>query len=77
MFSSKSSVSDFVKQTSKSMLTFKSVEEKEFENDLKAVDEEVDKMIQDKISEFSFEVRPGWKDRDISDKLFCIYVNEI
>ena len=67
MFNSKSSVSDFVKKTSTSMLAFKSAEEKEFEADLRAVDEEVDKMINDKISEFSFEVYPDWKTRDIKE----------
>ena len=50
-----------------SMGACKSAEEKEFEADLRAVDEEVDKMINDKISEFSFEVYPDWKTRDIKE----------
>ena len=56
MFSSKTSVSEFVMSTSKSKDApqFKSQEEKEFERELERIDEEVAEMVKTKMSEFSF-----------------------
>ena len=42
-------------------LKFKSSEEKEFEKELTQIDDEVQKMLQLKIAEFSFEVKSGWE----------------
>ena len=63
MFDPKTSVSEFVKKTSKGMdsLKFKSVEEKEFERELKQIDKQVNRIIQEKIKEFSFEIKEGWE----------------
>lgn len=56
-------ISEFVKRTSKGMnaLKFKSSEEKEFEKELIKIDNQVQKMIEDKIIDFSFEVKDSWK----------------
>ena len=63
MFNPKTSITDFIKKTSKGMdsLKFKSSEEKEFEKELEKIEDQVAHMIQEKILEFSFEVKPGWE----------------
>jgi len=69
MFNPKTSVSEFVKKTSKGMgsLKFKSQEEKEFEQELVEIDKQVREMVDQKIEEFSFEVGPNWEACDISE----------
>lgn len=64
MFNPKTSVTEFVKRTSRGMdcLKFKSCEEKEFEEELERIDVEVKVMLAEKIAEFSFEVIPGWEE---------------
>lgn len=64
MFNPKTSVSEFVKKTSKGadFLKFKTSEEKEFEEELKKIDEQVEEMVQEKIKDFSFELKPDWRD---------------
>jgi hypothetical protein len=64
MFNPKTSVSEFVKKTSKGadFLKFKSSEEKEFEEELKKIDGLVEEMVQEKIKDFSFELKPDWRD---------------
>ena len=69
MFNPKTSVSEFVKRTSKGMdaLKFKTIEEKEFEKELEKIDKQVERMLQDKIREFSFEVKQGWEKTHIPE----------
>lgn len=64
MFNPKTSVSEFVKKTSKGadFLKFKTSEEKEFEEELSRIDKEVEVMVQEKIKDFSFELKPDWRD---------------
>jgi uncharacterized protein (DUF2461 family) len=69
MFNPKTSVSEFVKKTSKGQefLKFKTSEEKEFEEELKKIDEEVEVMVQEKIKDFSFELKPDWRDSNFPE----------
>jgi len=69
MFNPKTSVSEFVKRTSKGMdaLKFKTIEEKEFEKELEKIDKQVERMLQEKIQEFSFEVKAGWEQTHIPE----------
>jgi len=64
MFNPMTSVSEFVAKTSKGsdFLKFKSSEEKEFEIELKNIDEQVEVMVQEKIKDFSFELKTEWRD---------------
>jgi hypothetical protein len=64
MFNPKTSVSEFVSKTSKGsdFLKFKSSEEKEFEIELKIIDDQVEVMAQEKIKDFSFELKTDWRD---------------
>ena len=64
MFNPKTSVTDFVKKNTKDIdiLKFKTSEEKEFEDELSKMEEEVEVMVQDKIKDFSFELKPDWRD---------------
>ena len=43
-------------------MKFKTSEEKEFEDELSKMEEEVEVMVQDKIKDFSFELKPDWRD---------------
>lgn len=56
MFNPKTSVTEFIKKTSKGMhaLKFKTEEEKEFERELEQIDREVAEMVRVKMGEFSF-----------------------
>jgi hypothetical protein len=69
MFSSKTSVAEFVAKSSQGTdaLKFKSQEEKEFEKELERIDQEVAEMVSTKMSEFSFEVDPEMKVQDIKE----------
>ena len=63
MFNHKTSVAEFVKKTSKGsdFLKFKTTEEKEFEDELHKIDQEVEQMCLEKIKDFSFELKPDYK----------------
>lgn len=64
MFDRNTSITEFLKKTSKGkkVLELKSFEEKELEQKLKNQDDEVEQMIKTKIKEMSFEVKPGWRE---------------
>ena len=63
MFNPKHSVSEFVIKTTKNenALKFKTSEEKEFALEIERIDKEVDDMVMEKMNEFSFEVKPNWR----------------
>ncbi|CDW73168.1 peptidyl-prolyl cis-trans isomerase d [Stylonychia lemnae] len=57
MFTSQSSVSEYVDhKISKEPINYKSIEDQEYEKEKQKMDRKVKKMMQEKLSEFSFEV---------------------
>lgn len=63
IFSQRSSISDLMKRTTKGVDAFRlnSDQQKDLEEELLRMDKEVRIMIDDKIDEFSFGVKPGWE----------------
>ena len=63
IFSQRSSISDLMKRTTKGPESFRlnTDQQKELEEELLRMDKEVRIMINDKIDEFSFGVKPGWE----------------
>lgn len=69
MFNPKTSVTEFIKRTTKGMdaLKFKTEDEKEFEKELERIDLEVADMVTTKMAEFSFEIDPNMSVTEIPE----------
>jgi len=64
MFNPKKSVADYVKKKDEKesdKIIIKNSEEKELEAELNVIENEVYDMVKDKMSDFSFEIKPDWK----------------
>lgn len=64
MFNPKKSVAEYVKKKDEKesdKIVIKSTEEKEFESELALIQKDVDLLVQTKINDFSFEVKPDWR----------------
>ena len=62
MFKSKKSVTDYVEKTvKKEPKGYKTIEEKEFEAEMGEIDKEVQKLLEEQMKKFDFELKPNWE----------------
>jgi hypothetical protein len=63
MFKSKVPIFPTVKksQTKSKLVNFSSSEDREFMQEEKLIEEEVRKLVDHKLKDFSFEISPGWE----------------
>lgn len=62
MFNSKKSVTDYVTKNVKPVPQgYKTIEDSEFEQEMADIDKEVFLLLEQKMEEFSFEIKPNWE----------------